>query len=99
MSRYHFSYQAEQDLNDIYDYVARFNAASAARLVQRLQHLCRLLAQFPGMGAARDDLRPAMLAFAEGSYVIFYEDTDDGIRILRILHGSRNFSSHHFRCL
>ena len=97
MSRYHFSYQAEQDLNDIYDYVARSSAANAARLVQRLQQACRLLAQFPGMGAARDDLRTGMRAFTEGSYVIFYEDTDDGIRILRVLQGSRNITSTHFR--
>jgi toxin ParE1/3/4 len=97
MSRYHFSYQAEQDLNDIYDYVARFSAMNAARLVQRLQQACRLLAQFPGIGTARDDLRTGTFAFAEGNYVIFYEATDDGIRILRILRGSRNYSSHYFR--
>jgi toxin ParE1/3/4 len=97
MSRYHFSLQAEQDLNDIYDYVARHSATNAARLVQRLQQACRLLAQFPGMGTTRDDLRTGMLAFAEGNYVIFYEATDDGIRILRILQGARNYTSTHFR--
>lgn len=97
MSRYHFSYQAEQDLNDIYDYVARFSATNAARLVQRLQQVCRLLAQFPHMGTARDDLRSEMFAFAEENYVIFYEAADDGVRILRVLHGSRNLSSSQFK--
>ncbi len=91
MSHYHFTPQAAQDLDDIYDHVAQFNAASAARIIQRLQRICRLLAQFPGMGRARDDLRPKMFSFSVESYVIFYEAADDGIRILRILHGSRNF--------
>ncbi|MGH7171444.1 MAG: type II toxin-antitoxin system RelE/ParE family toxin [Gemmataceae bacterium] len=97
MSRYHFSYHAEQDLNDIYDYVARFSPTNAARLVQRLQQVCRLLTQFPHLGTARDDLRSGMLAFVEGNYVIFYEATDDGIRILRVLHGSRNILASHFQ--
>ena len=97
MSRYHFSIQAEQDLNDIYDYVAQSSTTNATRLVQRLQQACRLLAQFPGMGTARDDLRTGMRAFTEGNHVIFYEGTNDGIRVLRILYGSRNFSSYHFR--
>lgn len=97
MSRYHFSHQAEQDLNDIYDYVARSSTTNAARLVQRLQEVCRLLAQFPHIGTARDDMRIGMRAFADGSYVIFYEVTDDGVRMLRLLHGSRNFSPVQFR--
>lgn len=96
MSRYHFSHQAEQDLNDLYDYIARSNAASAARLVQGLQQACRQLTQFPGLGTTRDDLRPGMREFAVGNYVLFYEAVDDGIRILRILHGTRNLSSAHF---
>jgi toxin ParE1/3/4 len=89
MSQYHFTPQAEQDLNDIYDYVAQFGGASAARLVQRLQQSCQHLARFPGTGTPRDDLRPRMLAFAVGNHIIFYEAVSDGIRIMRIIHGAR----------
>lgn len=97
MSSYHFTHEAEQDLNDLHDYIARFNRTSAVRIVQRLQQVCRLLAQFPGMGTARDDLRAGMLAFAVGKHLIFYEATNDGIRILRVLSGSRNITPSYFR--
>ena len=97
MNRYHLTQQAEQDLNDHYDYIARSSRANATRLVQRLQHTCQTLAQFSGMGTPRDDLRIGMNVFSMGNYLIFYETTDDGVRILRFLHGSRNITPAQFR--
>ncbi len=84
--------QAELDLIDILVHLGRHSPAVANRFADEVERKCQLLAQFPGMGTARDDLRPGLRAFAVGSYVIFYQTADDGIRILRILHGARNLS-------
>jgi toxin ParE1/3/4 len=92
MSSYRFTPQAAQDLNDIYDYIAQYNAASAARIIQRLQQTCQQLGQTPGMGRTRDDLQQGLLSFPSGNYVIFYRIGDDGIEIVRILHGAGNIS-------
>src|SRR5438067_2274635 len=91
MNRLQFAPEAADDLDDIYDHLAQFNAASAARVVQAIEQTCRTLARFPGMGRARDELQPRLRSFPGGAYVIFYRLTDDGIQIVRILHGARDF--------
>jgi toxin ParE1/3/4 len=93
MNALHFSPEAAQDLNDIYDYLVQHSPAAAARTTQALERACRLLARLPGMGTACDDLRPGMRKFPSGRYVIFYRPTDDGIEVVRILHGARDFPS------
>lgn len=46
----------------------------------------------PGAGTARDDLRQGLRAFSHGSYVIFFRrKTDKVLRIVRVMHGARQF--------
>jgi toxin ParE1/3/4 len=52
MNRYRFTPQAQQDLNDIYDYVAQHNPAAAVRLVDAIERRCQAVANSPGMGRA-----------------------------------------------
>ena len=92
MSTLRFAPEAENDLNDIHDYLAQRHPAAAARVVQELERVCRLLAQFPLMGARRDALRPGMRSFPSGKYILFYRPLDGGVEILRIVHGSRDLT-------
>src|SRR5947208_533307 len=93
MNRCEFSQQAAQDLDDIYEYLAQFSLASAARVVQAIEQTCRNLARFPGIGTARDDLQPGLRSFPSGRYVIVYRPLTDGVRIVRIVHGARDLPS------
>jgi toxin ParE1/3/4 len=54
---------------------------------------CQLIARFPYMGEAREDLAPRLRLFTYGSYVIFFQPIDGGIRVIRVLRGSRNFEA------
>src|SRR3954447_26672550 len=92
MSALRFTSEAASDLNDVHDYLAQRNPATAARVVQEFERVCRLLAQFPLMGARRDTLLPGMRSFPSGNYIIFYRPLDDGVEILRIVHGSRDLT-------
>ncbi len=50
----------------------------------------RVLATQPSMGRARDELAPDVRSFPFGRYVIFYMPLDDGIDVVRVLHGARD---------
>lgn len=81
---------ALQDLREIYNFIARDNIDAAERLEQRLDKRCRAAAENPGIGRKRDEFRPDIRSINEGSYLIFYRQIEDGIEILRILHGARS---------
>ena len=93
MSSCVFSPPARQDLIDIHDYIARDDVEAALRFVQRLEQRCNGMADMPGMGRRREDLAPGLRSVTEGNYVIVYRPLEDGVRILRVLQGSRNLPS------
>jgi len=49
-----------------------------------------LLADNPGLGRARDELRPGLRSFSAGRFLIFYRPLDNGIQVVRVVHGARD---------
>lgn len=47
-----------------------------------------LLAQNPEMGRTRDELKEDLRSFAVGNYIIFYQSLQEGIQVVRVLHGA-----------
>jgi toxin ParE1/3/4 len=90
MSRFELSLQARADLQEIEDYISCDNPDAAARLLLTIDEKCGLLAFHPGIGFDRSELRPDLRSFVAGNYVIFYKPKNDGIEIVRILHGARD---------
>lgn len=90
MRRLRLSDQARQDIVSTWEYVAEDSIAAADRLVQRLVTRCKLLADTPGMGVSRDELRPGLRSVPVGNHLILYQPVDDGIAVFRIVHGARN---------
>jgi toxin ParE1/3/4 len=93
MSRCHFTTPARRDLEEIHDYIAADSAAAASRWIDRLERECQGLAEMPGMGRRRQDLAPGLRSFPVGTYVIFYREVEDGVQIVRVLHGARDIES------
>ena len=52
-----------------------------------------LLAENPGIGQRRDDLASELRAFTNQPYVILYYASADGIHVVRVVHGARDFPS------
>jgi toxin ParE1/3/4 len=48
------------------------------------------LAKNPGVGEARDDLRPAMRSFSHGNHVILFRVDATTLEIVRVVHGRRD---------
>ena len=90
MSSYFVSPLARADLDDIWQYIARDNLPAADRLLDTFYERFLLLAKQPLLGEVRDELRPGVRSFAAGSCVIYYQLADDRIRVVRVLHGSRD---------
>ena len=82
-------YQAELDAIEIWVHVARRDSAAADRLVDRFTAVMERLAGQPLMGRAADHLLPRLRSFHSGEYLIFYRPDEEGVCVVRILHGAR----------
>jgi toxin ParE1/3/4 len=90
---------ANQDLVEIAHYTALSqDSIEAARdFVWLLKDKFLLLAENPDVGRVRDEITgvrkagpDALRSFPVNKYVVFYEPTEGGVRILRVLHASRD---------
>ncbi len=90
MSRLKLTRLARQDFQEIGDYIAKDNPIAAYNFVDRLHQRCISLADHPGTGRKRDEIKPNMRSVTEGDYVIFYRALSDGIEILRVIHSKRD---------
>ncbi len=93
MSRVEFDPDALTDLDAIYDYMghARRSPASADQVVDGIHQMCQTYATQPGMGQRRPDLGPELRTFAVGPHVVIYRPLEDGIRVLRVFDGRRDY--------
>ena len=85
--------QADEDLIDLWVYIAQDNPAAADHLLDEFENKFALLAGQPRLGAARSDIAPGLRHFPAGNYLILYRETDDGIEVIRIVHGARRLSN------
>lgn len=93
MAEFRKSVFVDADLIAIWCYIAQDNSEVANRVVQSAHLTFEKLANHLGMERVREfteGLRPFQV---EGfrNYLIFYRETEWGIEIVRVLHGSRHF--------
>lgn len=83
---------ALRDLDETWNYIAVENChpEAADRLIDEIDEVLKLLAAQPQLGEAVDHLRHNTRRFVvRKAYLLFYDADDDGIRLLRVLHGAR----------
>jgi toxin ParE1/3/4 len=90
MARLTITESARADLREIRAYIAKDNPAAARRFVERLRAQAHKLAQTPGIGRSRRDLRPDLFSFPVGKHVLFYRPERGGIVLVRVVHGARD---------
>ena len=79
--------QAELDLASILKALDMVNPSIAERYALEFEQKARALGQFPEMGRIRSEISPGIRSTIVHPYVLFYRIEDDGLQILRILHG------------
>ena len=93
MAKIERSQQAEQDLIDLWTYIAADNPAAADNLLDQIESVCKMLARAPLLGRARSELAAGLRSFSVGDYLIFYLPRKNGIVVVRVLSGHRNLDA------
>jgi toxin ParE1/3/4 len=90
--KYRISRRADTDIERICDRISQNNPDAAQRLDERIHQTIKRLAQFPGMGHTRADVKDGRYLFwAIGNYVIAYRLERQNLVVVRVLHGARDF--------
>jgi toxin ParE1/3/4 len=84
--------RADEDLIEIWRYIAQDDPAAADRVTQAIERRWLQLADHPLSGVLRPDIGQYGRHLVAGSYVMLYRVHEDHVEILRILHGRRNIT-------
>ncbi|MDX2213178.1 MAG: type II toxin-antitoxin system RelE/ParE family toxin [Oculatellaceae cyanobacterium bins.114] len=93
MTRYRLSRRAEQDLEDIWIYLAQSDELTADLMLGKILDKLPMLAKFPNMGKLRSGLMEGLRSFPIKPYIVFYILSQNHIEIVRIFHHSRDIKS------
>lgn len=91
MSSCYFSSDAARDLQGIYDSIASENHRAALEVIDKIDRACEMLAEFPLAGRNRFELALRLRCFPSEAYLIFYRPRNDGVEVIRVLHGARDY--------
>lgn len=84
---------AIDDITSIFDYLTeRVGHERAAEYILHIENFCRSLETFPERGRRRPDLGDDVRAIVfESRAVIAYRLEDDGVLVLRVIHGGQDY--------
>lgn len=87
--RLRFSRQAERDIEEIGDFIARDNPRRAVSFVRELRVRCGELRAFPDASPRRPELGDDIRVAVFGRYLVLYVVDGDVLDVRRVLHGAR----------
>ena len=93
MSCFHFTPRAQADLESHLDYIARDRPGAVVIGSESPGKRCRTLAENPGWGRQREDLRPGLRSPPFGRYLNSYRMTARNVEIVRVLHAARDIAA------
>jgi toxin ParE1/3/4 len=88
-----FSRNAERDLEDIADWIARDNPERAESFVVELIRTCKSIRRAPRSYPFADRNRdPTLRRRVYASYLIFFDIGTKEVEILHVVHGARDYA-------
>jgi plasmid stabilization system protein ParE len=92
MRPYLLTPKAEDDIFEIWCFIALNNLDAADRLEAEVFDACQHVADKPDLGHYRRDLTTREVRFfsVRGTYLVVYNPSRKPLEIIRVLHGSRN---------
>jgi toxin ParE1/3/4 len=93
VSRYVINILASRDLNEIADRFAETNLEAGEQFFSDFNRKCKQLVAFPNSGKSYAEIRSDLRGLSLDGYILFYRILEDGIEILRVVSGRRNFPS------
>jgi len=91
MRNYTYSQAAFQDLEEIFEYIAKDNLPAAHRVWADIEAALAMLAKRPLLGHRRTDWTSDPVRFwAVRSFVTIYRPDSKPLQVVRIIHGARD---------
>lgn len=95
-TRARYTGPAERQLLDLYEWIAGEGSPSNAQsFITAIADYCDKLADMPGIGTARDDIRPGLrtVGFRRRVVIAFEQTRDDRIMILGVFYGGQDYEA------
>ncbi|NOX99651.1 MAG: type II toxin-antitoxin system RelE/ParE family toxin [Verrucomicrobia bacterium] len=86
--------KAENDLDEIIDYIASDNPGAALNLYETFLKQFEYLSLFPEVGRLRKEFSPVVRSSPVGNYVIFFRESSP-VEIIRVIHGAQDITEHY----
>jgi toxin ParE1/3/4 len=93
MARILTTHEADDDLVEAAEFIARDSLTAAERFVDQVAARYSRLAEAPGLGRPREDLGPGIRSYPFKTYLIFYREVQGGIEVVRFLSGYRDIEA------
>ena len=91
MKRFILTPLAEQDLNEIWDYIGSDSVEAASRVLDKIEAAIDRITEHPGLGHLREDLADSRHRFyLVYSYLIVFRPGTEPLQIIRIIHAARD---------
>lgn len=91
ITTYELSLEADRDLDEIFDYTeAEFGFDQAVAYITQFEVLFEKLLHNPELGKKREEIKPGLRSFPKAEHIVFYRILKNRLRIVRVLHGSRD---------
>lgn len=88
---YKLSEEADFDIEDIFDYTEHYHCFNqAVKYLIDLNVIFEQLVVNPEIGRKRNELKKNLYSMVEQEHIIFYRISENYIRIVRVLHGSKD---------
>jgi toxin ParE1/3/4 len=84
---------AESDIEALADYTrVKWGEKQRRAYLADLKACVMALGLMPGLGRARDELKPGWSSIRAGSHVVLYIEHPDRIEIIRVVHGAQDIA-------
>lgn len=90
MSAYTLTREARADMAAIRLYYSTRSPAAGRKVLADIRGWFRLAAANPMSGRERSELQAGLRSVVALPYVVYFQPTDDGVEISRVVHGSRH---------
>jgi toxin ParE1/3/4 len=91
MARRQIRLDADDDLDSIWCFIAEDNPRAADAMIDRLTDAFDMLLTMSQADRTRPEFGENVRSFAVDNFVIYYVKVPEGIDILRVIHGRRDF--------
>jgi len=93
MAKVYRRHRAADDLLEIWLTLSSDGVRRADAYLDKIEQQLKRCAEHPRMGRSRDELAAGLRSLIVYPYVVFYRPIDEGIDVIRVLHGARDLDA------